>query len=476
MLICLERYPNDVDIISPSERLERFGIRSNNDLSKLLLKNNEPIDDIYRLIKTPRLLKVIFRKTFRTWESLHGELDFTDLFIANVIRFSAPEAFNFILNNIQEIRGLEFDFKYQEDHSKRLEAVEAKWIRATKEVDWDVTSANKLIKFLFPYWGKSSNSVERNSFQQIFVNSPTDYWSRFLIEELAADEIRDQVVIGCLIDWQEKQNKPHFMGLTLPAILCTNLEFSEKFEYFTPFLNFNGTELRELASALFVEAIVRNGINASCDVVPGFIPLWRRVIRQPIEEERHLLWVLDEVVEALPKSFRFAIDIYYYFNSNSQSDVERKQHHVDLWRKIVLKAKEIFSGKPEKFLQSIDPKYIYSSYHFCFYLNGLNQGELPFKPEELKWFANLLLEAGYLNPQAIIPQIAVIVVKENHHIRGFSYNFDWDRTDEFFKGENLRLMKLLSIKIDLNYFSSREVELLKCAKSTAEEWLEQEKN
>lgn len=96
---------------------------------------NGPIDHIMRLVKTPRLLKTILRRTAHSWERLHGEIDFDDLLVANVIRFAAPEAYDFLLENYREIRGLERDGLLK-DKDKRKERLQAKWSRVTNAANW----------------------------------------------------------------------------------------------------------------------------------------------------------------------------------------------------------------------------------------------------------------------------------------------------------------------------------------------------
>lgn len=471
--ICLERYADDIDMISPIKRSERLGLKNGNILRELFPEVNQPNDDICRLTKTPRLLKMVLRRTFYAWESLHGELDFDDLLIANVIRFSAPEAFNFILDNIQEIRALRFNLKYPVDSNERLKAIEAKWVRISENANWDVTSTKQLIKFLFPFWGETYNSNSELPLQRLYVSSPADYWFRFLTEELSEDEIKDQEVIRSILSWKDDRAGLHFRGFSLPEILCNNLEFSGKFEFFAnSFLN--GTELRELASALFAKAIVLHGVVTSADIAPGFISLWRRVIQRPIEENQHSLWVLDEVTKALPKSFRFANDIYYYYSSNCESDIHKAHHHINLRNQIISKTKDIFIGNPKKLMQSIDQKYMYISYHFCVLFSEPEQGGSGFQPEEWKWFAKLLLEAGSLDPQTIVPQIVDLLAEEQSQVLNFTYNFNWPLTEKLFGGEELYLMRLLSTEIDLHYFDSNEIARIECVKKVAEEWLEQQ--
>ena len=44
------------------------------------------------------------RHTADAWEKLHGEVAFDELLVANVLRFDAPEAFNFLLRRVDTLR------------------------------------------------------------------------------------------------------------------------------------------------------------------------------------------------------------------------------------------------------------------------------------------------------------------------------------------------------------------------------------
>ena len=133
---CLQRFPGDFYTLRQEERDKRLGLPSSREISYLLAGEiNGPIDHIMRLVKTPRLLKTILRRTAHSWERLHGEIDFDDLLVANVIRFAAPEAYDFLLENYREIRGLERDGLLK-DKDKRKERLQAKWSRVTNAANW----------------------------------------------------------------------------------------------------------------------------------------------------------------------------------------------------------------------------------------------------------------------------------------------------------------------------------------------------
>lgn len=473
--LCLQRYPEDIDVLSKEDRDGRLGIAVQSKLYRMLRvgKSAEPIEEICRLAKTPRLLKLILRRTYLVWEGLHGEIDFDDMFVANTIRFGAPEAFEFILEHHEAIRGLQTEGVI-ENRNTRLKDVEDKWERTTEAVRWDVASAKSLTQFLFPSWHEGRSSQKAGLPQFIRFPEPSDYWSRYLAEELDPGTIRDQEVLHVLAAWRVDAHSAHFRNATLPSILCSDKEFTDKFESFAPVI-LNGQDIRQIATATFEQALDLQGVKTYGKSTVGFIPLWRLAIRQPIDESMHLEWVKEEIFKALPRSLRFANDLYYYWSSNSESDTRRRSHLIELYSQVVNYAKEIFQGKPDEFIRAIDPLFMYSSTHFCVLNSEPDQGGTGFIAADWHWFFELLLDAGKIDPQTIAPQIACLLIDEQHHpsMRDDRdiYSFKEALAQDLFGEEMSRLMYILSTEINIDQFELREKRRIQTAHDFATEWL-----
>lgn len=56
------------------------------------------------IIKTPRDVKYALRRTYTAWRRLAGEVNIDDLLAANVLRYSAPAAFDFFTKNFRALR------------------------------------------------------------------------------------------------------------------------------------------------------------------------------------------------------------------------------------------------------------------------------------------------------------------------------------------------------------------------------------
>jgi len=477
--ICLARYPEDIDTILPEEHKNRLELYLYDDFDNLIFVAAEsmhgPIEDICRLVvSTPRLLKIILRRSLLGWEQLHGEIDFDDLLIANVLRFSAPQAFDFLLNLIPEIRVLNTagaqDTKIRKEREKTLEE---KWNNLIKDCIWDYTSVKRLLCILFPYWVSERHLRKISVSQGIEVASPTDYWRRYLSEEIAPNEIRDQEVLYTLKQWKANPTNSRFRDLSIQTALCESNDFTDKVEQFALFV-LNGDDIRQLAASLFEKALELQGVSTNSDNIPGFLSLWRKAIRSPIDEQEHLKWVYEQIENALPKSLRFANEIYYYWSRNSEFDIHDEQNRVQLRMKVIEKAKTIFNNEPDKFVKVLDPKNINSSYHFCVDFSNANKGGGGFVPEQWEWFANLLLEAGKSSTEIIIPQIAVFILNEKMDFSESTYQFNEELTKKLFGHKMDQLMELMKTDINLDAFNDREKNLITNAKRIANQWLSEQ--
>lgn len=466
--LCLSKYPSDIDTMKSDDRANNLGMISYDIEIRSALQRfgHTPIDNIVRLVKTPRLLKLILRRTYNAWENLHGEIDFDNLLIANVLRYASPGAFEFILENIQEIRGLESN-DILTKRNERLKAIDEKWNTAIQGVRWDSTSVKTLVSFLFPCWNEIMHSSQEAYRQTLQVASPTDYWSRMLSEELFENEIKDQDVLHILVNWKKDPSYEKVRESSLPYILARSEVFADKIEQLSRFI-LDGNDIRKLSSLVLQEGVSEHGVSACSNNIPGFIPLWRQGVRNPIDEIEHLQWLYNQMSILLPKSLRLSNDVYYYWKSNSESDIHLRVTRPDLRKKIILLAKELFSDEPERFLKTLDPHFMYSSFHFSRY-GYSNQGENAFQPQEWRWFAELLLKAGKIDPQTVVPQIANLIVREELLIHEFTYKFEDELSKELFEGHMDDLITLLSSDIDLQGFNIREIETIKCAQDVAAE-------
>lgn len=471
---CLVRFSEDIDSLKSEERNERLGYFEKSRLSDFLLieLTDYPIDHIARLIKTPRLLKIILRRVWHSWEVLHGEIDFDDLLVANVVRFASPEAYSFILENFREIRCLNVESNSNDREKEKAKAsLQKKWNCTTENAKWDITAAEKLVAFLFPAFSSKPHSLQTNVLQGVQDSKPTDYWSRLNNEEIEIDEIRDQDVLQALNKWKKDNNAICFKKLLLPEALFECQELAPKFEHFAPHF-LNGNDFRSIASSLFNIMLTKEGVHANNESCSGFLSLWRLSTRNSIDSKKHNKWILDEILKALNVSLRFANDLFYYWQCNSQGEVSSKESRPELHKPLVEKAKCLYGSSPKRLISVLDPQYMYSISHFSRHLNLPEQGGSGYKPHEWKWLASLLIEAAEINTATILPQIVQLIFKEDMGVGDFTHRFDSTFATEFFDERLLEVMSLLAKEFDYNMFDQRERNFIEYAQKYATEWLD----
>ena len=183
----------------------------------------------------------------------------------------------------------------------------------------------------------------------------------------------------------------------------------------------------------------------------------------------------DQVIKALPKSFRLANDIFHYWNSNSETDLQCQPNLSNIKKQIFNKAKEFYENDTEIFIRAIDPTYMYTSIHFFIYFTCPEDNRSGYIAEEWRWFALLLLKAGILNSQIIIPQIVGLLVDEGNRIGKFinetTYTFNYSLAQELFGEKMPKLMELLSTKVNLELFGLKESARIEYTNEAAKQWL-----
>jgi len=441
-----------------------------NSMLLILGELNKPIEAVIRLLDNPRLIKDALRRTWHAWKNLHGELDFDDLFVVNVLRVAAPESFTFVNEKAPLLRGLNIKSRYLgKKQDERRKNLEKDWEKFCEHVRWDKDAAKILICHLFPAWSDPDYTI-KGSPQRIEIDTPSDYWVRLNEEEIPPNEIPDQLVLNAIMDWKKNKKAIVYKEYNLVKAISEVKDFAGKLEQFKMLLN--GKEVRSLAQELFQGILKDRKVRGKREDYMGFLELWRLSLAYPVDW--HEDWIYKEICIALPVDLRFANDLYYYWRSRDHSDVGKNISHKDLRLKVIKKAKEIFGHNPDRLIHTLQTELIYVIYHFAVLYSSEERGGPGFSAKDWHWIGEVLLQAGKINPQEIVPQITAFIFEpeRSDFMRNkISAKFHYKRASDVFRSYLPQALKLVSKDIRISNFDDNDTKFLQLAKEYAQNWL-----
>lgn len=168
------------------------------------------ISAINATIKTPRDAKYALRRAFVAWESLAGEVNMYDLLAANVLRYSAPDVFDCMVENFNYIKeGVEniedcanilknpkeaysTTQEYVSDISSRPKTLAFnKVLNRFPNVGVSEIEARLAIKILFPKWHSADGDSYRVGVQRVSGRQGKVYLDR-IVSECISPEHEDE--------------------------------------------------------------------------------------------------------------------------------------------------------------------------------------------------------------------------------------------------------------------------------------------
>lgn len=455
--LCLNRFlDTDIDCRTREERDKHIGLMESvrSDIAAMLdLETRNPINVIAKITNNPRALKSSLRHTWHSWQALHGEVDFDDLLVAKVIYTVAPEAFAFMNEYAQKMRSL--DIRSSDEYSsKRSEEISKKIETAWHDINgsWNSDLMKVLINFLFPEQIKN-DFYRANVPQGVINSSPNDYWIRLNKGELSRGEIPDQVILHGIQYWKTNPNNIVYQGYTLSEAILQIEGFAATFEHFGNSLN--GHEILSLAGEV-LELIRKENVSLPKGAQYfGFIELWRLSLDQPVPE--HDTWLLAEIRKTVPISLRLANELYYYWRNQDHFMVSSKDKTPALRDGFIEAARQTYENNGQALVDAIMPEYIYDIHHLMIYYSEPDGGGPGFNPAEWKWLTKVLLAAGKINPQVIIPQLACLLTNEASTLKkGFAYSFNEERFNALFGEDKSVTVELLATRIDTASYDERD--------------------
>ncbi len=312
-----------------------------NPLSGLLMRDYEEFSlpqAVASLLNTPRSLRHALGRTFSAWHTLHGEIDFNHLLAVNILRFGAPECFQFLIRRWDRLHSLpnqRSSFGQGRINGIR-QAILDDWNRTIQNVEWNPTAALQVMEFILPAtecW-LVDNSRHGHSQNGQQIASEERYWIRAINEAIEGDDVRDQEVIRDIQAWLDAPGS----STDLVTKLTSLPRYADIWENLAGGLFGNRRDEILLLCEQVIQRILSEQGSLATGDSQGFIHTWRFALHWVGNQEANSTWLQTRISEAARVSLKMANDIWYYYGSPRHFFVrhedmqEIRQHMLDAVR------------------------------------------------------------------------------------------------------------------------------------------------
>lgn len=473
--ICLDEYPDDIDIITKKDRLALNYTESIHDSEiELHLSNKDQhslAKNIMELLDTPRLIKHMLRNSWNTWKTLHGEIDLDDIIICNTIKISAPKVYDFLLVNVNSIRSLQSKGLF-DDQDKRKKSLSEKLYKIMEESNTDISRIEELVGALFPTW-KENYQISRERPQSVRFSSPTDYWKRLNQKGISEKIVPDQTVIHSIKDWIISYDSANNNKYPFLKQLYENEDFSNKFEYFG-YHFLDGGHIKEITSQIFRYTLVIEGAHSSRDTSESFTSLWRLSLEDQYSLSQHEEWLYNEMINALDSSLRYTNDIYYFWKHTNLASVQGDSMDVskEMRKRVIKHFKKLISNNSLKLLDILDENFSFSLFHFIISHSSKKEGGDGFSLEDWDWIIEILISLSMSHPTEIFPHIVGLLVRPDEETGYGNFKLDIELTEMLFKDNTRNIMKFFATTKPQIIKDSSVINMIDTAKIFASKYLD----
>jgi len=432
---CIQEH-NDILLSDQKFRYNRI-LASKEDMRDKIreILNQRPIDELETLtaiIENPRNLKHILRRTYRSWQTLHGEIDFDHLFIANVLRIAAPNAFNFIHENIRDIYWLGQKERKEEDEKPRREKLQTKLSNLFTDGPAKHENVEKVISFLFPYWEYRYFSGAE-TIQGLSDFKYSNYWERIIREKLNEAEISDQEFVRAVHSWKANKDMSVYRAQSLASATIDVPEFPKKLYQFRELLD--GNDVHVLLSQVF-DVIFHAGGTYTINF-PG-----RDEFKQLMWEKSyidHRQWLISEVTKLYNFNLSIAVQVFSHFTVIIDNEVGQNICNI-----LIDNAKSVYSNR-ELFIEAVQSSPT-SIRDFVGILNHHYEkyGYVESTNEKWRWLADLLLDCERTHRTVIIQQIVEFTVYNEINQSKLPWLLNTRGIEHFFQDRHRELLVILS--------------------------------
>lgn len=430
----LERFGQDIDPARPGAR-EELNAFHGSDLSLLRahLGNRMAIDDyLVNAIDTPRRLKFALRSVLDLWETLHGEIDFDDLFVMTFLRITFPAGYDVLYQNHAQLslwgEGLHAN-------GTAANGQPAPRISALDEIDSPLGHVGRnytrsVAQFVF-------GSLERQRKPQGL--SLHRYWSRFLdgtapegndLDQPLLRAIRDQnreVLVAHLVSRRGEmvENFSHLLpdevAFRLLVPLCQRLVKMEPPSFWVTEDQFGGHAPGLIHLWLIWRAKLQHSFR---DTIARISNLVTHQLRMALRDSVGNLSIVRDLEYFYLSEDEESIPTRLAGNPETRASVAAPLRET-LWKALV----EHYTGHPDQLAQAVSLAPPFSLWQLVWgtprrEMLAFHEDPFPGWPQ----FASTLLDAARSNP-VVLAELAVFLIRDpeqtlGHHERDI---FEYDR-------------------------------------------------
>lgn len=359
-----------------------------------------------RLLNTPRALRHTLQRTHDAWKRLVGEVDWDHLVVLSALRLAAREAFDFVTSNRgrltypHERRG---GGNVEKERSKSF--LERDWQAATRGVEWNGDAARTLIDFLFPKSPMASDIGNFDDAERLQGVHEENYWRRAFDESLAANEVRDQVVMRDLAAWKELPSAES----SLVAMLCEVSEYGAKWESLAlEVLHNKPDEILLLFQHVLARICEADGPEAS-DGSQGFNAVWSVAAKRVHARPQNRRWLEDRISEAAQVSIALVKDLWDNCCARGATSLLRREDQTPVREHVISELKRR-CGNSLHLSRTMSPRNHYVLYQLVYDPgNERSEGEIA----EWRWLVLPLLECVRRGDVAVALSVCGLIGRES---------------------------------------------------------------
>lgn len=351
------------------------------------------------LTNTPRTLKQGLRRAHEIWQRQAGEIDLDDVIALCILRESHPNVFALIDKHIKPLRGEHLRRDREPDPLATL-----KTQVASRGYGEQATLAIKTI--LDHLFGSDS----RGRPQGVAQRRHADYWARFKSQEVVQQRRSDQGILRVLAD-------PADLPL---AKLLTKDESAAAVQAFARILS--PARVQGLLPVLVEHVAATPPGQWNDEHAPGIVALWN-IIRDrigAIDKKRLEADVESAMVFAATRNLRLMESIVYWFTTSSggMEDIFNSATAARLLARSQSLLVQHYTGKPNELIAQLRETPRTLLLRLCWGMEAIRAQRLGIPFVEWPTFASTVLEALKIDPETIVPQLSVLITRENAQFTG----------------------------------------------------------